>query len=77
METVYGDPYPNLQGPRVLGVHTETRKEEDTLHEVGQRQGEPEPRPMGVRESEGRIRAMTVGNGWRPDPPEQRRPVSV
>jgi hypothetical protein len=55
----------NLGGPVVL------RKNQA----VGRRQGEPEPRPKDSRESEGRIRAMTVGNGWHPDPPEQRRAV--
>jgi hypothetical protein len=28
-----------------------------------------------ARESDDRIRAMTAGNGWHPDPPEQRRSV--
>lgn len=30
---------------------------------------------MGMRESEGRIRAKTSGNLWQLDPAEQRRPV--
>ena len=61
---VKGFPHPkNPESPSALKVRTEARKEKDTFHEVGQRQGEPEPRPKGVRESEGRIRAETVGNG--------------
>ena len=36
--------------------------------EVGRWQGEPEPRPMGARESEGCIRAETSGNGVAPGP---------
>lgn len=43
--------------------------------EVGRWRGEPELRSMGMRESEGRIGAMTSGNSWQLDPNEQRRPV--
>jgi hypothetical protein len=42
---------PISNGPCVLWVHATAGKEEDTRHEVGQRQGEPEPRPMGIGES--------------------------
>jgi hypothetical protein len=59
--------------PSVSGCTLEAAKKRHPLFEVGQRQGEPEPRPRSTRESEGRIGAMTVGNGWHPDPPEQRR----
>jgi hypothetical protein len=52
-------------------------QEEAFAQEVGRKQGEPELRPKGVRESEGRIRAKTPGNGWHPEPVEQRRPVLV
>lgn len=45
----------NSEGLGVLRVHAETREEEDTFHEVGPRQGEPEQKPMGVGESEDRI----------------------
>ena len=41
-----------------------TGQEEDTSHRVGRWQGGPEPRPMDVRESEGRIRALKMGNDW-------------
>jgi hypothetical protein len=41
---------------------------------VGPKQGEPERRPKGTWESEGRIGAEKSGNGWHPDPAEQRRP---
>ena len=37
--------------------------------------GRREPAPKRSRESDDRIRAMTSGNGWRPDPAEQRRSV--
>jgi hypothetical protein len=53
----------NLQRSRVRGCARKSGVEEDTRNEVGRRQGEPESRPMGVRESEGRIRAETLGNG--------------
>lgn len=43
--------------------------------EVGQKQGEPELRPMLIRQSEGCIRAGTPGNTRQLDPVEQRRPV--
>ena len=40
-----------------------------TRARVGRRQGTTgEPRPMGMRESEGCIRAMTPGNGYPPGP---------
>ena len=41
---------PATETPRVFGVlrvHTKTCEERDTFHEVGRRQGEPEPRPTG------------------------------
>ena len=38
------------------------------LHRGTPPQGEPERRPMGLRESEGCIRAMTAGNGAAPGP---------
>src|SRR5687768_6141172 len=37
--------------------------------------GRREPAPTRSRESDDRIRAMTSGNGWHPDPAEQRRSV--
>ncbi len=54
-----------------------TGEESTSAHEVGRRQGEPEPRPKVYRKSEGCIGAMTSGNGWHPEPAEQRRPVLV
>ena len=39
--------------------------------------GQPEPRPMVVRESEDRIGALKSGNGRHPDPAERRRSVLV
>ena len=39
-----------------------------TRARVGEGKGRPEPRPMGMRESEGCIRAMTPGNGYPPGP---------
>lgn len=45
--------------------------------EVGPRQGEPELKPMVVRQSEGCIRAQTLGNSGQLDPVEQRRPVLI
>jgi len=44
---------------------------------VGPSEGNQSEGAMECRESEGRIRAMTSGNGWHPDPAEQRRPVLV
>ena len=61
-----------LQGERV-GGRTRNPLRTSVHTEVGRRRGEPEPRPKDVRESEGRIGAKTVGNGWHPDPLEQRR----
>ncbi len=57
-----------------------------TSSTVGRSRGRPEMRPTIARKSEGCIRAnpprkgwsrraMTWGNGWHPDPAEQRRPV--
>jgi hypothetical protein len=63
-ETANGEPYLNLRRSCVLRVHVESGQEEDTSREVGRKQGEPEPRPTDVRESEGRIGAVKMGNGW-------------
>ena len=52
-------------------------QEQAPAQEVGLRQGEPEPRPKVVRKSEGCIGAKRPGNGWHPEPAEQRRPVLV
>lgn len=55
-KTAYGEPYPNP--PTVLrfaGARSKPAKKQDTRREVGRRQGEPESRPMDVRESEGCI----------------------
>jgi len=53
---VCGVPQQNLREPQCLGECTRSLvKNEPLTPEVGQRQGEPEQRPMGVRESEGRI----------------------
>ena len=48
-------------------------KEEATAEEVGRKQGEPELSPKEDRKSEDCIGAKTSGNGWHPDPAEQRR----
>ena len=50
-------------------------QEEASAREVGRKRGEPERRPKVGRKSEGRIRAKRPGNGWHPEPAEQRRPV--
>jgi hypothetical protein len=47
------------------------------LEEVGRKRGEPELRPKVSRKSEGCIGARNSGNGWFPEPEEQRRPVLV
>src|SRR5689334_15885538 len=61
----------NLGGPR----HSEAGLENPPA-EVGQRQGEPEPRPKVARKSEGFIGATTSANGWHRSRPSKRRPVS-
>ena len=52
-------------------------QEEASAEEVGRKRGEPELRPKVVRKSEGCIGAKRPGNGWCPEPAEQRRPVLV
>ena len=43
--------------------------------EVGPNEGNRSSESKHSRESEGRIRALTLGNAWPADPGEQRRPV--
>ena len=52
-------------------------QEEASAAEVGRKQGEPELRSKVGRKSEGCIGAKRPGNGWHPEPAEQRRPVLV
>ena len=59
-----------------LRTHATARHKNKRPREVGRREGRPERAAEEDRESEGRIGAMTSGNGWHPDPAEQRRPVS-
>lgn len=55
---------------------TQVAPQRRSVHaEVDQGKGRPELRSTGTRESEGCIGAATSGNGWHPDPAEQRRPV--
>ncbi len=63
-ETAYGDPYPNLRRPCVCWCAQVSGQEQETSHEVGRLQGEPELRPMDVRESEGCIGAVKMGTDW-------------
>ncbi len=60
-----GDPVNNLLRATRPWVHAEPTKNKPHT-EVGRPQGEPERRPMGTRESESRVRAMTSGNGVTP-----------
>lgn len=53
-----------------LGKGTSTRPK------VGAGEGRPEPEPKKLRESEGCIGAVTLGNSWHLDPVEQRQSVS-
>mgnify|MGYP001827442260 CR=1 FL=1 len=66
-----GDPVKHLlrslMGARAGGAENAPRQEAGFVRRGSER--------VGARESDGRIRAMMVGNGWHPDPAEQRRPV--
>jgi len=70
-----GAPVTRLRPEREIGCSRNGNNK--SIRQVGQKQGRPELRPMVVRESEGLIRAEKLGNGWYPEPAEQRRPVLV
>jgi hypothetical protein len=72
----HGEPVNKLQtGARQHEHARPGSKKRSSCAGVGRRQGEPEPRPKDARESVGLIGAMTVGNSWHLDPPEQRSVV--
>lgn len=66
-----------LRPERGIGCSRIGDNKKKSIRQVGRKQGRPELRPMVVRESEGLIRAEKLGNGWYPEPAEQRRPVLV
>jgi hypothetical protein len=70
-----GAPVTRLRPEREIGCSR--IGDNKSIRQVGRKQGRPELRPMMVRESEGLIRAEKLGNGWYPEPAEQRRPVLV
>jgi hypothetical protein len=70
-----GAPVTRLRPEREIGCSR--IGDNKSIRQVGRKQGRPELRPTMVRESEGLIRAEKLGNGWYPEPAEQRRPVLV
>ena len=59
----------------VVTARATRKKKKAVTGGVGRKRGEPELKPKVARKSEDCIRAKKAGNGWHPDPAEQRQSV--